>query len=458
MHRGDAPPHRAPRARPGARRRPRARIGHAARRRAGHGQEHAAAAGARAHGRAGRRCLLVTAEESSAQVRMRAERLGALAPNLLVVAETSLPHVRRARRGGAARRAWRSTRSRPSSIPTSPVRPVRSRRCATARTGSCSRRRSASWPRCSSGHVTKDGALAGPRVLEHVVDTVLSFDGDRGHALRMLHALKHRFGEHARARAVRDDRRRPRSTCPTRRRASSSTGGRACPGPWSPRCSKGARPLLVEVQALVVRRLPCRRDGRRRASIRPARACCSRCSSSTRGVQLGEGRRLRERRRRAPRRRDRRRPRARARGRERAAPATGRRRGTVAVGEVGLGGEVRAVPQLDRRLAEAARLGFTRAIAPPCRATRADSTVCTVVAGARRRRGREALVPARLTGLRVSCVPWPRGDREDEPVVPAQPRSEAMMVALRLVAPGTPAARRARPHPAGAHGRAHRGR
>src|SRR5205807_6748941 len=44
------------------------------------------------------------------------------------------------------------------------------------------------------GHVTKEGSLAGPRVLEHVVDTVLSFDGDRHHALRLLRALKHRFG------------------------------------------------------------------------------------------------------------------------------------------------------------------------------------------------------------------------------------------------------------------------
>ena len=44
------------------------------------------------------------------------------------------------------------------------------------------------------GHVTKDGALAGPRVLEHVVDTVLSFEGDRHHGLRLLRAIKHRFG------------------------------------------------------------------------------------------------------------------------------------------------------------------------------------------------------------------------------------------------------------------------
>jgi DNA repair protein RadA/Sms len=44
------------------------------------------------------------------------------------------------------------------------------------------------------GHVTKDGTLAGPRALEHVVDTVLSFEGDRHHALRMLRATKHRFG------------------------------------------------------------------------------------------------------------------------------------------------------------------------------------------------------------------------------------------------------------------------
>ena len=151
--------HRGPRARPGARRRPRARLGHAARRRAGDGQEHAAAAGPGPHGRAGRtRCLLVTAEESCAQVRLRAERVGALARRPARRGRDLAAARARPRRIGAARRAWRSTRSRPSSIPTFPVRRVRSPRYATARTGSCSTPRSASCatvlvgPRHEGGH------------------------------------------------------------------------------------------------------------------------------------------------------------------------------------------------------------------------------------------------------------------------------------------------------------------
>ena len=132
------------------------------------------------------------------------------------------------------------------------------------------------------GHVTKEGTLAGPRVLEHVVDTVLSFDGDRGHALRMLHALKHRFGgtdelglfemterglvdvPDASARFLAD--RRP-----------------GVPGSAVAAVLEGARPLLVEVQALVdAHRARRCRAGRRRASSPGASRCCSRCSSSTR--------------------------------------------------------------------------------------------------------------------------------------------------------------------------------
>ena len=144
--------------------------------------------------RAGARCLLVCAEESAAQVRMRADRLGALAPELFVVSETSLPAVVALRRDGRAGRCSRSTRSRRCTIPTRPARPDRSPRCATARRSSSgSPRRTTSRP-CSSATSPRTAALAGPRALEHVVDTVLSFEGDRHHALRMLRALKHRFG------------------------------------------------------------------------------------------------------------------------------------------------------------------------------------------------------------------------------------------------------------------------
>ena len=101
------------------------------------------------------------------------------------------------------------------------------------------------------GHVTKEGTLAGPRVLEHVVDTVLSFDGDRGHALRLLHAAKHRFGatdevglfEMATRRPARRARRV--GTLP-RRPAAGAARLRGRGG------ARGHAPVLVEVQSLVI--------------------------------------------------------------------------------------------------------------------------------------------------------------------------------------------------------------
>ena len=136
-----------------------------------------------------------------------------------------------------------------------------SRRAGRARVGRAgARRRAASCsgsPRISAiatllvGHVTKDGSLAGPRTLEHVVDTVLSFEGDRHHALRMLRALKHRFGPtdelglmemtgEGLVSVARPERVVPRRS-PARARAGSVVAA----------VLEGTRPLCVEVQALV---------------------------------------------------------------------------------------------------------------------------------------------------------------------------------------------------------------
>ena len=191
---GAPPAHRGPRARPGARRRARRGVGHARRRRARDGQEHAGAAGARRDGRRGARCLLVCAEESAAQVRLRADRLGTLAPDLLVVCETSLPDV------CAHAEAMRARRDRdrldPGRAGSRRARAGRARwpRCATARQELAAWPRTSASRRCSSVTSRRTVRSPGPRTLEHVVDTVLSFEGDRHHALRMLRALKHRFG------------------------------------------------------------------------------------------------------------------------------------------------------------------------------------------------------------------------------------------------------------------------
>ena len=197
----------------------------------------------------GARCLLVSAEESVEQLRLRAGRLGTLDPSLLVVAETSLPAI-----------LERVAESRPDVLAIDSIQTVldpqltgvpgsvgQVRECAQQLVRVAKDRQIAT---VFVGHVTKDGSLAGPRTLEHIVDTVLAFEGDRHHSLRMLHALKHRFGttnelgvfemveeglsEVADPSALFLADRRP-----------------GLPGSMVTATMEGVRPLLVEIQALV---------------------------------------------------------------------------------------------------------------------------------------------------------------------------------------------------------------
>jgi DNA repair protein RadA/Sms len=309
----------------------------------------------------GTRCLLVTAEESCAQVKLRAERVGALHPELLVVAETSLPHV-----------LAHSDHTAPGVLAVDSIQTVVDPDLPGA-PGSVTQVRDGAHRLVQYakergraavlvGHVTKEGTLAGPRVLEHVVDTVLSFDGDRGQSLRALHALKHRFGgtdevglfemterglvdvPDASARFLLD--RRP-----------------GVPGSAVAAVLDGVRPMLVEVQALAMRTaapVP-RRSAAGMESGRLAMllAVLERHAGIVSGVSdvyasVAGGLRVTER------------------GLDLALSLAvagaqsghAATRDTVAIGELGLGGEVRSVPQLDRRLVEAARLGFRRAVIP----------------------------------------------------------------------------------------------
>ncbi|MSV80814.1 MAG: DNA repair protein RadA, partial [Actinobacteria bacterium] len=139
------------------------------------------------------RTLYVSAEESAQQVRLRAERLDAVRPELWLLPETSLPHV-----------VSTIDQVQPQlvvidsiqtiadpALPSAPGSVVQVRGCAHRLVAEAKRR---DLPVLMVGHVTKEGGLAGPRVLEHIVDTVLSFEGDRHHSLRLLRATKHRFG------------------------------------------------------------------------------------------------------------------------------------------------------------------------------------------------------------------------------------------------------------------------
>jgi DNA repair protein RadA/Sms len=211
------------------------------------------------------------------------------------------------------------------------------------------------------GHVTKEGTLAGPRALEHVVDTVLSFDGERHHALRMLRALKHRFGPTDEL-GLFEMGERGLAAVPDASALFLADRRVGAPGSVVTAMLDGVRPLLVEVQALVAPSSVPRRSAQgldtarlplllavleRHARLEIASADVF--ASVAGGVRVpGAGADL-----------------AVALAVASAVvrwPVDG---ATIAIGEIGLGGEVRQVPQAARRLREAARLGFTRALAPP---------------------------------------------------------------------------------------------
>jgi DNA repair protein RadA/Sms len=309
----------------------------------------------------GRRGLLVSAEESPTQVRRRSERLDALVPGLWMSAETTMPEIESAVRElspdlvvvDSIQTVWDPDLDAP------PGSVAQVRGCAHQLTGLA---KAGGPATILVGHVTKEGALAGPRVLEHLVDTVLSFEGDRHHALRLLRSVKHRFG-------------------PTGELGLFEMTGRGLEGVADPGglflvdrrigapgsvvfpSIEGQRPMLVEIQALVVpspmvspRRSTTGFDGGRlalllavldqRAGLSLSRhevyvsavggvrvadpgadlAVCLALASAVTGAPVDDD--------------------------------------LVVLGELGLAGEIRQVSQTPRRLAEAARLGFRRAVVP----------------------------------------------------------------------------------------------
>ena len=306
-------------------------------------------------------CLLVSAEESAPQVRIRAGRLGPVPEGLLVLPETSLPAIL------DAIDACSPTVCVIDSIQTvldpelgsAPGSVAQVRECAHAFTRVA---KETGVAVILVGHVTKDGALAGPRALEHVVDTVLSFEGDRHHALRLLRAVKHRFGATGELGlfemtdvgmiGVED----PSGLLLGDRR--SGVAGSAVVT-----ALEGRRPLLVEVQSLVSsagtagpRRSGQGVDNGRLAlllAVLEKRVDIG-LSSSEVFVSAVGGVKLTE-------------PAADlgiALALASAVTGVALPDDLVAFGEVGLGGELRQVPHGVRRLAEAARLGFTHAVVP----------------------------------------------------------------------------------------------
>jgi DNA repair protein RadA/Sms len=308
-----------------------------------------------------RRVLYVSAEESKQQVRLRAERLDVLEPDLWLVSETDLgnilAHIDEVKPEVVIVDSIQ-TISHPE-LASAPGTVAQVRDC-TQQLVSVAKRRGISM--LLVGHVTKDGSLAGPRTLEHLVDTVLSFEGDRHHALRVLRGVKHRFGPAGELgvfemvddglRAVPDP-----SNLFLSDRAGGISGSIVVP------TVDGHRALLVEIQALVTQTFLAspRRSaegvdpGRLQllAAVLTSRARVPLQNRDVYALAVG-GVQVRE-------------PAAdlavclaiASAHKGEALPTN-----LVAIGEVGLGGEIRSVGHLERRVNEAARLGLRRSLVP----------------------------------------------------------------------------------------------
>jgi DNA repair protein RadA/Sms len=306
-----------------------------------------------------RSSLLVTGEESVAQVKLRAERLGG-AGNVQILAETELETVCETLRT-----------ERPDVCVVDSVQTLHAAELSSApgsvgqvREAACRLLRVAKEHNVATilvGHVTKDGTVAGPRVLEHLVDCVLQFEGDRYHAHRVLRAVKNRFGSTnelgvfemtgSGLAGVADP---------------SEVFGRTVPGEpgAAVACAlEGTRPILLEIQALVAqselampRRVATGIDPKRLAMIvavlsRHARVALGQADvfvNVAGGVRIDEpGADL-----------------AVALAIASAARRVPVRTGVAAFGEIGLTGRLRTAAQAERRLEECAKLGLSAVVAP----------------------------------------------------------------------------------------------
>ncbi len=308
---------------------------------------------------AGRDVVLVAAEESAAQVAGRARRLGEVPDGLSVATTTRVDEAEALIREGEralvvvdsiSAMSDASLAGAVGSVPQ--VRQAAERLCAAAK--------STGTALVLVGHVTKDGELAGPRALEHLVDTVVRVEGDRHGTLRVVRALKHRFGPTGEVGLFEmcDQGMRPVDDA-----ARLLFGPRLdVPGVVLTVTNDGSRSFPVEVQALVARSSgPTRRVAHQVSAQRLALLLAvleSRCGVETAsfdvfaatagglaatepGVDVALALAV-----------------ASAAGGF-AVPAS-----LVAIGEVGLAGELRAVGGLARRVREAARLGATMALVP----------------------------------------------------------------------------------------------
>ena len=309
----------------------------------------------------GLKTLYITGEEANAQVRMRAQRLGLTQAPVQLAAETNLRDI-----------LTTLEAERPQLAIIDSIQTMWSDNVGSA-PGSVSQVRAAAHELTSFakrknmsvvlvGHVTKDGQIAGPRVVEHMVDTVLYFEGERGHQFRILRAVKNRFGP---ADEIGVFEMTGKGLAEVLNPSALFLSDRGVPPPGSVVFAgiEGTRPVLIELQALVApsphsqpRRTVVGWDSGRLAMILAVLE--ARCGIPFTGLDVylnvAGGMKINE-------------PAADLAvaaallsAREDAAlPAD-----TVVFGEISLSGALRAVGQTENRLKEAQKLGFTTAIAP----------------------------------------------------------------------------------------------
>ena len=306
--------------------------------------------------------LYVSGEESLQQIRLRGERLQTLSPGLHLLADTDADSALR-----------HANRLEPrvlaiDSIQTMNLKSVDSGCGSVAQVREVGHKLS-SWAKATGtplilvGHVTKDGSIAGPRVLEHLVDTVLYFEGDRSHAYRVLRAHKNRFGSTNEI-GVFEMKPEGLVEVPNPSALFLAERPRESSGSAVVATMNGSRPLLVEVQALVASGPGGGSPRRAAIGVDSSRvALLTAVLEKKQGIVLSDqdiyvsvagGAVLQE-------------P---AGDLSIAAALLSSFRdqhidpGTLILGEIGLAGEVRAVGQIEQRLAEAAQLGFTRCLLP----------------------------------------------------------------------------------------------
>ena len=297
----------------------------------------------------GMSALYISGEESASQVRLRAERINAVDPQLFLASETDLgaviAHIDAVKPALVIIDSVQTIGS--SAADGAPGGVTQVREVAGALIRICKDR---DITLLLVGHVTKDGSIAGPRLLEHIVDVVLQFEGERHSRLRLIRAIKNRFGASDEGGCF----------------DLSDTGIESVPGTCVTVTLEGRRPLLAEIQALV--------SASRESDFGNARRVTSgldsaRTSMTLAVLELRAG--------------------VRVGGRDVYAATVGGMKMSepaadlalalavasaakglalppdlVAIGEVGLAGEIRKVSGVSRRLAEAYRLGFKKALVP----------------------------------------------------------------------------------------------